>query len=354
MNVLVTGSGGLVGSECVRTLSALGWDVTGVDNNSRQWLFGPCASTEAVVREFVENLPRYRHYAVDIRDRQGIRDLLRNVRPNFIIHTAAQPSHDKAAAIPYDDFDINAGGTLNLLTAARDFAPEAPFCFTSSNKVYGDRPNYLPLVETATRWEYADGLEGISETFPVDQSLHSLFGASKLAADILCQEYGRYFGMPVGIFRAGCLTGAQHAAVELHGYLNYIVRCAVSGTPYTIRGYNGKQVRDQLHCEDVVSIFLEFYGNPRCGEVYNLGGGRENTVSIRETVDMLSACGLSLHHAYDDQARIGDHICYISDLRKVREDYPNWRIQRSVPYMVEEIIKYHKDGRTTARQRGAS
>lgn len=255
MIALVTGSGGLVGSECVRRLCAEGWRVIGVDNDSRRSFFGAEASTEPVVRELTATWPEYRHYVIDIRDREAVREAIRDHRPDFIVHTAAQPSHDKAAAIPFEDFDINASGTLNLLAAVREFVADSPVCFTSTNKVYGDRPNYLPFVETPTRWDYADPISGISEQLSIDQSLHSLFGASKLAADILCQEYGRYFGMPVGIFRAGCLTGARHAAVELHGYLNYIVRCAVTGTPYTIRGYKGKQVRDQLHCADVVSAF---------------------------------------------------------------------------------------------------
>src|ERR1051326_7054544 len=224
MKAMVTGSGGLIGSECVRLLAGEGWDVVGLDNDMRRVFFGPGASTEENVRVLCGAFPQYRHVHLDIRDRAAVRDLLKIERPDFIIHTAAQPSHDKAASIPYDDFDINATGTMNLLVAARDFCAESPFCFTSTNKVYGDRPNSLPLVEKEKRYDYVN-LDGIDESMPIDQSLHSLFGASKLAADVMCQEFGRYFQMPVGIFRGGCLTGPQHAAVELHGYLGYIVNC---------------------------------------------------------------------------------------------------------------------------------
>src|ERR1700690_1043072 len=286
MKALVTGSGGLIGSECVRQLSAEGWEVVGIDNDMRRQFFGEQGTTDPVVRELLTTLPRYRHLPIDVRDRQAVRQVLDAERPQFIIHTAAQPSHDKAAAIPYDDFDVNALGTLNLLVAARDFCRESPFCFTSTNKVYGDRPNLLPLVEQERRYDYDGGRDGIDETMSIDACLHSVFGASKVAADVMCQEFGRYFDMPVGIFRGGCLTGPQHAAVELHGYLGYIIVCAVAGRPYTIRGYKGKQVRDQIHSHDVARLFLEFYRHPRCGEVYNLGGGRQNSISILETIDM--------------------------------------------------------------------
>jgi len=256
MRALITGSGGLVGSECVRLLCEQGWTVIGVDNDLRKEFFGTAGSTAAVVTGLCASFSQYNHYALDIRDRQAVRDLFKRQRPNFIIHTAGQPSHDKAASIPYQDFDVNAGGTLNLLVAAHDYSPEAPFCFTSTNKVYGDTPNSLSLVEKPTRYDYADGREGIDESMSIDTSLHSLFGASKLAADVLCQEFGRYFQMPVGIFRCGCLTGPQHAAVELHGYLAYIVMCAVIGRPYTVFGYKAKQVRDQIHSRDVAALFL--------------------------------------------------------------------------------------------------
>jgi CDP-paratose 2-epimerase len=259
-------------------------------------------------------------------------------------HAAAQPSHDKAASIPYEDFDVNAGGTLNLLAAAREFVPESPFCFMSTNKVYGDRPNTVPLVETATRWEYADGRDGIDEQMSIDQCLHSLFGASKAAADILCQEYGRYFKMPIGIFRGGCLTGPDHAGVELHGYLNYIIRCAVLGTPYTINGYKGKQVRDQIHAYDVARLFLEFYRSPRCGEVYNMGGGRANSLSILETIELLKERGFPLNASYAETNRVGDHICYISDLSKLKEHFPGWRLEYGLTRIVDEMVAYFAAG----------
>ncbi|MGH9476199.1 MAG: NAD-dependent epimerase/dehydratase family protein [Terriglobales bacterium] len=335
---LVTGSGGLIGSACVARLCALGWTVTGVDNDLRAWFLGPGASTAPMVRQLVATWPRYRHRRLDLRDRNGVRALLVQLRPDFIIHAAAQPSHDRAASIPDTDFDVNAVGTFNLLLAARKCAPEAPFCFTSTNKVYGDRPNHLSLRELPTRFDYADGRDGIGENMPVDQCLHSLFGASKLAADVLCQEYGRYFGMPIGIFRGGCLTGPQHAAVELHGYLNYIVRCAVLARPYTIVGYQGKQVRDQLHAADVAALFLRFYAAPRAGEVYNLGGGRANSLSILETIAMLRDRGCALETRYQEQPRRGDHICYISDLRKLHQHFPGWRIEYPLPRILDEMI----------------
>jgi CDP-paratose 2-epimerase len=329
----------LIGSQCARVLCEDGWNVTGIDNDMRAWFFGPGGSTKLVVDDLRERYACYRHHVLDIRDRAGILDLMREERPDFIIHAAAQPSHDKAAAIPYEDFDVNAVGTLNMLAAARACVPESPFCFMSTNKVYGDRPNTLPLEEKATRWDYADGLDGVSEDMSIDQCLHSLFGASKAAADILCQEYGRYFHMPVGVFRGGCLTGPDHAGVELHGYLNYVIRCAIFGTPYTIYGYKGKQVRDQIHARDVVRLFLEFFRAPRCGEVYNLGGGRANSVSILETMEMLRERGYTLQATYAETNRIGDHICYISDLRKIREHFPAWKLDYSLPRIVDEMVE---------------
>jgi CDP-paratose 2-epimerase len=339
MKALVTGSGGLVGSACVGLLCEQGWDVAGVDNNQRECFFGPEGSTRAAVQDLLARWKTYRHHEVDIRDRQRVRDLFEAERPAFIIHTAAQPSHDKAASIPYDDFDVNALGTVNLLVAARDFCRDSPFCFTSTNKVYGDRPNQLPLVEKETRWDYANGLDGIDETMSIDACLHSLFGASKVAADIMAQEYGRYFGMPVGVFRGGCLTGPQHAAVELHGYLAYIVRCAVLGRPYRVFGYKGKQVRDQIHCRDIANLFLEFCRHPRQGEAYNLGGGRANSLSILETVAILKQMGHHLEYTYEETNRVGDHICYISDLTKLRTHFPNWKMEYDLNRIVEEIVQ---------------
>jgi CDP-paratose 2-epimerase len=338
MKALITGSGGLIGSACVSLLAEQGWQVVGVDNDMRQWFFGPAGTTAPVVQDLMGRFPGYRHEIADIRDRQRIRDLFEAERPDLIIHTAAQPSHDKAAAIPYEDFDVNATGTLNLLVAARDFCKESPFCFTSTNKVYGDRPNFLPLVETETRWDYDHGLDGIDETMSIDNCLHSVFGASKVAADVMAQEFGRYFGMPVGIFRGGCLTGPMHAGVELHGYLSYIVHCAVFGKEYRIFGYKGKQVRDQIHSRDVANLFLEFYRNPRQGEAYNLGGGRSNSLSILETIRELAARGHQLPHSMLEENRRGDHICYISDLTKIRSHFPAWRMEYSLDRILDEIV----------------
>lgn len=342
MKALITGAGGLVGSECARLLCEDGWDVAGVDNDMRRQFFGEDGTTAPVVAGLCESLPRFRHYPLDIRDRAGVRELFEALRPDFIIHCAGQPSHDKAASIPYDDFDVNAGGTLNLLVAARDFCRESPFCFSSTNKVYGDRPNHLPLVEQEKRYDYAGGMDGVDESMAIDQCLHSLFGASKVAADVLCQEFGRYFGMPVATFRAGCLTGPQHAAVALHGYLGYIVHCAVTGKRYSIFGYKGKQVRDQLHGRDVARLFLEYFRNPRAGEVYNLGGGRANSLSILETIDLLAGMGYTLRYEYEPENRVGDHICYISDLTKIREHFPNWRIEFGLHKLVGGIVERHE------------
>jgi CDP-paratose 2-epimerase len=350
MRVIVTGSGGLIGSACVKMMASRGWDVIGIDNDMRREFFGSAGSTAPVMEDLKRQFPRYRHLSVDIRDRLRMRDVFKAVRPQFIIHTAAQPSHDKAASIPYEDFDVNAVGTLNLLVAARDYCPESPFCFTSTNKVYGDRPNLLPLHELETRHDYADGLDGIDESMSIDNCLHSLFGASKVAADVLAQEFGRYFDMPVGIFRCGCLTGPLHAAVELHGYLTYIVLCAMLEREYTIFGYKGKQVRDQIHCDDVASLFWEFYKNPRQGEVYNLGGGRSNSLSILETITILDAMGYRLNYRLSDKARIGDHICYISDLSKVRSHFPDWQMQYDVASNIEAIVRQQQDMRPQLAQ----
>jgi CDP-paratose 2-epimerase len=342
MKAVVTGSGGLIGSACVRYLCNLGWQVMGMDNDMRAQFFGQSGSTRSVVESLLSEVNGYRHSATDIRDRQAVLSLIAQERPDFIIHTAAQPSHDKASAIPYDDFDVNAVGTLNLLVAARDYCRDSPFCFTSTNKVYGDRPNTLPLTEHETRYDYADGLEGVDESMSIDQCLHSLFGASKVAADVLCQEFGKYCDMPVGVFRGGCLTGPQHAAVELHGFLTYIVDCALTHKPYRIFGYKGKQVRDQIHCNDVASIFYAFYQAPRCGEVYNLGGGRKNSISVLETITLLADMGLPLQYSYESQNRTGDHICYITDLTKLRKTFPRWELSYDVPAIVEDIVRYRR------------
>ena len=274
--ILVTGSSGLIGSEVTGYFHSLGFEVHGIDNNQRAVFFGPQGDTRWSQNRLIETLPEFRHHELDIRERQGVLDLVAKLRPAGIVHTAAQPSHDRAAAIPFQDFDTNAVGTLNLLEAARQFCPESPFIHLSTNKVYGDRPNLIPLKELATRWDYDDPAfeNGIPESFSIDQSKHSLFGASKVAGDVMVQEYGRYFDMPTCCLRGGCLTGPNHSGVELHGFLSYLVKCNLEGREYTVFGYKGKQVRDNIHSEDVARFIHAFYENPRCGEVYNLGGAR--------------------------------------------------------------------------------
>jgi CDP-paratose 2-epimerase len=336
---LITGAGGLIGSACVELLCRLGWEVLGIDNNLRAAFFGPEGSVARTIERLRATQPCFQHLAIDIRDRQTIYSLVRDQVPDFIIHTAAQPSHEKARDLLYEDFDINAVGTLNLLVAARDACPESPFCFTSTNKVYGDRPNELRMIEKEKRFDYADGRDGIDESMSVDASLHSPFGASKLAADVLAQEYARYFGMPVGVFRCSCVTGSQHAAVPLHGYLAYISSCAVHRVTYTVFGYRGKQVRDQIHARDVARLFLAFFQAPRCGEVYNIGGGRSNSLSILETIDILKSMGHPLDWRSTEQNRLGDHICYISDLSKIRNHFPRWNIEYSLPSIFAELVE---------------
>lgn len=341
-SVLVTGSSGLIGSACVRHFDAKGWEVAGVENNMRRDFFGPDGDTTWNLNALRAETRHFRHHEADIRDRERILQLVRDARPDLILHCAAQPSHDLAASRPFDDFDVNAGGTLNLLEATRRHAPEAVFCFMSTNKVYGDAPNELPLVEQETRWEYArpEDRNGVAETMRIDQSKHSIFGANKAAADLLVQEYGRYFGLKTGCFRGGCLTGAAHSAAELHGFLAYLVKCTREGRPYRVFGYKGKQVRDNLHAADVCRAFEEFYAAPRPGEVYNLGGGRENSVSVLEAIKLIeAACGRKLDWRYVDEARSGDHICYISDLTKFRSHYPNWRVTMSLPAILEEMVR---------------
>ena len=342
MIVLVTGSSGLIGSEAVDHYGRRGATVHGVDNNQRARFFGPQGDTTWNLMRLREEVSGFVHHELDIRDRDGVARLIGEVRPELIIHCAAQPSHDLAAQIPFDDFDINAGGTLNLLEATRRHAPEAVFIHMSTNKVYGDAPNRLRLVEHETRFDFAEAryAEGIAEDFPIDQSLHSLFGASKAAADLMVQEYGRYFGLRSGIFRGGCLTGSRHSGVQLHGFLSYLVRSACSGRPYTIIGYRGKQVRDQIHATDVIGAFDAFFANPRCGEVYNLGGGKDNAASVLECIQLVEeVTGRRIETRIDDEPRRGDHICYYSDLSKFRAHFPGWRITRALPDMVEEMIR---------------
>lgn len=345
MNILVTGSSGLIGSEAVTYFDARGHRVWGVDNNMRREFFGPAGDTSWNLRRLTEITRRFTHVDRDIRDRPGIFDLFGQTRFALIIHCAAQPSHDRAASIPLVDFDVNAVGTVNLLEATRQHCPEAAFIYVSTNKVYGDAPNELALVEGPTRYDYArtEDYHGIDETCRLDRSLHSLFGASKAAADLLAQEYGRYYGMPVGVFRGGCLTGPSHSGVELHGFLSYLVKVAVRGEPYTIFGYKGKQVRDQIHSIDVIQAFEAFARAPHPGEPYNLGGGRDNSASILESIAMIEALvDRKIAWRYDEGARRGDHICYISDLRKLRGHYPDWSITHSLEDILKEMVAAEK------------
>jgi CDP-paratose 2-epimerase len=340
--VLVTGSSGLIGSEvCQYFGRELGYAVHGVDNNQRAVFFGPQGDTRWNQRRLQQELSGFVHHELDIRDRNGVLALIKSLRPHVIVHAAAQPSHDRAAAIPFDDFDTNATGTLNLLEASRQACPESPFIHMSTNKVYGDAPNGIALRELETRWDYADPRFecGIPECFPIDQSKHSLFGASKVAADVLVQEYGRYFGMPTCCLRGGCLTGPNHSGVELHGFLSYLVKCNLEKRPYTIFGYQGKQVRDNVHSLDVARFIAAFADAPRSGEVYNLGGGKANSCSVVEAFALAEKySGQAQVYSYVDQPRSGDHICYYSDLRKMRAHYPAWDITRSLEQTIEEIV----------------
>ena len=339
---MITGSSGLIGSEVAIFFDRLGFVVHGVDNNQRAAFFGPEGDTRWNQRRLASSLGQFHHHEIDIRDRQGVARLVAELRPDGIVHCAAQPSHDRAASIPFDDFETNATGTLNLLEAARRSCPESPFIYMSTNKVYGDKPNEIPLTELETRWTYADPayVYGIPETFSVDQSTHSLFGASKLAADVMVQEYGRYFGLPTCCLRGGCLTGPNHSGVELHGFLSYLVKCNLEGREYSIFGYKGKQVRDNIHAEDVARFILEFYRAPRVAEVYNLGGGEANSCSILEAFEMArSLTGKAQVFRYVEQHRVGDHICYYSDLRKMRRHYPAWDITKSLRQTMAEIVE---------------
>ncbi len=342
MRVLITGSNGLIGSEAVTYFDALGADVLGVDNNMRAIFFGRDGDTRWNQSRLEAATRHFRHVELDIRRRDEVLALLEREPVDLIVHCAAQPSHDLAAKMPFEDFDVNAGGTLNLLEATRRHRPEAVFVFLSTNKVYGDSPNELPLKELDSRWEYADQSDwhGVSETQRVDRTMHSLFGASKVAADVMAQEYGRYFGLRVGVFRGGCLTGPSHSGVELHGFLSYLVKCARTGTTYKIFGYKGKQVRDNIHSRDVCRAIHRFYEKPRPGEVYNLGGGRDNSVSLIEAARLVEELGGGrLRSEYVDQNRQGDHICYISDLRKLMDHYPGWKVEISLRQIVTEIIE---------------
>src|SRR5438876_2013081 len=341
MKVLVTGSSGLIGSEAVEHFDRQGHDVVGVDNNMRRVFFGPAGDTLWNLERLKSVTKRFTHAALDIRDRTAIEELFRTQRFDLIVHCAAQPSHDKAREIPLLDFEVNALGTVNLLEATRQHSPEAVFVFLSTNKVYGDAPNEIPLAELEMRYDYArvEDFAGVAESCRIDQTLHSLFGASKAAADLVAQEYGRYFAMNTCIFRGGCLTGPSHSGVELHGFLSYLVKVALSGGSYSVFGYKATQVRDNIHSHDVVGAIEEFAASPRPGEVYNLGGGRGNSVSMLEAIAKIeNMTGKKLAWKYVEEARKGDHICYISDLRKFQSHYPNWKITYNLDTIFQEII----------------
>jgi CDP-paratose 2-epimerase len=343
---VVTGSSGLIGSEAVRFLCKQGMEVIGIDNNLRQYFFGPEGSTEWNTQKLQRELTSYTHFSIDIRDTAGVNRIFRKIGADIslVVHAAAQPSHDWAAKEPFTDFSVNAGGTLVLLEATRQFCKEATFIFTSTNKVYGDASNELPIVEAETRWEldpshpYAE--HGIDESLRIDQSKHSIFGASKAAADLMTQEYGRYFGMKTGVFRGGCLTGPAHSAAELHGFLGYLVKCTVRGQPYTIYGYGGKQVRDNIHSHDLVSAFWQFHQAPRPGEVYNIGGSRFSHCSMLEAIRMVEELsGRELKYQLSPQARSGDHIWWVSDVGKFRRHYPAWSFRYDLKAILTEMVE---------------
>ena len=346
MNVaLVTGSSGLIGSEACKFWHQKGFHVVGVDNDMRQYFFGAEASTRPVEHQLKTQLDQFKHYDVDIRDVNALEEIFKtyNTDIKVIIHTAAQPSHDWAAKEPFTDFSVNATGTLNMLEHCRNHCPEAVFIFTSTNKVYGDTPNFLPLVELEKRWEVAKDhayyAEGIDESMSIDNSKHSLFGASKVAADILVQEYGKYFGLKTGAFRGGCLTGPTHQGAELHGFLAYLVKCAVGGGHYTIFGYKGKQVRDNIHSVDLINAFWNFYEAPRVGEVYNIGGSRHSNISMIEAIEAIAdISGHKLNYTLSDNHRIGDHIWYVSDIGKFKEHYPNFSYEYNMDRILKEMI----------------
>jgi len=345
-HILITGSSGLIGSEVATNFSAMGYAVHGIDNNQRAVFFGPQGDTRWNQARLEKTLKDFKHYEIDIRDREGILGLVQKIRPDVIVHTAAQPSHDRAADIPFDDFDTNAVGTLNLLEAARRFCADSPFIHMSTNKVYGDAPNRIKLEELERRWEYGDPAfaHGIAEDFTIDQSKHSLFGASKVAGDIMVQEYGRYFNIPCCCLRGGCLTGPSHSGVELHGFLSYLIKCNLEGQKYTVFGYKAKQVRDNIHSYDVVRFMWEFIQTPRIAEVYNLGGGKQNSCSILEAFDRVEKIsGKAMNWTYSEKNRTGDHICYYSDLRKMKQHYPNWDITKSLDDIFTEIVAAWQD-----------
>jgi CDP-paratose 2-epimerase len=343
--ILVTGSSGLIGSEAVEHFDRQGYQVHGIDNNMRQLFFGDPGDTSWNLDRLRRITKTFTHHNADIRDRIALETLFRSQRFDLIVHCAAQPSHDKARDIPILDFEVNALGTVNLLEATRLHCPEAVFILLSTNKVYGDAPNEVPLKELETRWDYArpEDYDGITENCRIDRTLHSLFGASKASADLMAQEYGRYFGINVGVFRGGCLTGPSHSGVELHGFLSYLVKVAISGGTYSVFGYKGKQVRDNIHSHDVVRAIEEFAAHPYPGEVYNMGGGRENSISVLEAIAKIEEmAGKKLNWKYVDQSRKGDHICYISDLSKFKSHYPQWGITIGVDEILKQIVEFEE------------
>jgi len=342
--VLISGSAGLIGSESAKFFADKGFEIYGIDNNMRQYFFGPEASTEWSRKKLEQKLKRkYHHYVVDIRDNLELEKIFANSEFDLIIHTAAQPSHDWAAKEPHTDFSINAVGTLNMLELYRKYSPKAVFIFTSTNKVYGDTPNRLPLIETKTRFELPRNhryYKGIDESMSIDDSKHSIFGASKVAADVMVQEYGRYFGLHTVIFRGGCLTGPQHSGAKLHGFLAYLIKCVATGAPYTIFGYKGKQVRDNIHSYDLVNAFYHVYLKPRKGEVYNIGGSRHSNISMKEAIQKTEQIlGKKAKVTYANSNRIGDHIWYISDVAKFRSHYPKWKYVYDGDMIIEEICQ---------------
>lgn len=346
MKVLITGSSGLIGSELVAFFDSRATSVVGIDNNMRADFFGSEGDTRWNLQRLRKSTRHFCHRDLDMRDRVGLEQLFRDEGPfDLIVHCAAQPSHDLAATRPFDDFDVNATGTLNLLEATRRVCPEAVFIFMSTNKVYGDAPNELPMKELPSRWDYArsEDYEGVSEDMRIDRSKHSIFGASKAAADLMTQEYGRYFSMRTTALRGGCLTGPNHSGVELHGFLSYLVKVQLQGRTYKIFGYKGKQVRDNIHSYDVACAIEAIYRNPRCGAVYNLGGGRANSCSILEAFDRVARLtGKTMQYEYLDKNREGDHICYISDLKRLETDYPEWNVTKSLDDIFLEIVNSWK------------
>ena len=352
--ILITGSSGLIGSEAVEHFDRQGLEIVGIDNNMRGVFFGPAGDTTWNLARLKESTSRFTHHDLDIRDREGIFALFRESRFDAILHCAAQPSHDKAKEIPLVDFEVNALGTANILEAMRRFCPEAGMVFLSTNKVYGDAPNEKALKELPKRYDYAElgDWDGINEECRIDRTTHSIFGASKVAADVLAQEYGRYFGLNVGVFRGGCLTGPNHSGVQLHGFLSYLVKVVLAGETYTVFGYEGKQVRDNIHSLDVVRAAEEFFRNPRPGEVYNIGGGRENSISILEAFEEIEQIsGKKVRWEYRDEARKGDHICYISDLRKLKGHFPGWKVSINLGALLHGLIEAERRLQTAQTRR---